>query len=152
MDWQCIGTGLTADWRRIGGDRQSLSFGLAMDWQRIGTGLELDWRRLGNRLAPDWHNIGDGSLGIGSHSALDWHRIGDGLVSDWHLLGDRLAPDWHRIGTGLAMDWQWIDIRLVTDRRGSAVTQLWIGIEIVLRRDTSVGPTTKLVPCSLTGW
>ena len=91
-------------------------------------------------------------MGIGSHSALDWLWIGNGLAPDWNSIGDGLATDWHRIGTELAMDWQWIDIRLVTDRRGLAVTQLWIGIEIVLRRDTSVGPTTKLVPCSLTGW
>ena len=87
---------------------------------------------------------------------LNWGIV-DGLTLDCHIgeswqIGQGLAMDWHRIGTGLAMDWQWIDIRLVTDRRGLAVTQPWIGIEIVLRRDTSVGPYTKLVPCSCTGW
>ena len=86
MDWRCIGIGLTADWRLIGGDRQSLSFGLAMDWRRIGEGL-----------APDWHSIDI-------------------------LIGNGLAPDWDRIGNG------------------------WMGGEIVLRRDTSAGPYSKLVP------
>ena len=86
MDWHSIGTGLASDWRRIGGDRQSLSFGLAMDWRRIGEGL-----------APDWHSIDI-------------------------LIGNGLAPDWDRIGNG------------------------WMGGEIVLRRDTSAGPYSKLVP------
>ena len=65
----------------------------------------------------NWHSIGDGL-------AMDWHRIVNELMSRQcglaatHLcIGIGLAMDWHRIGTGLALDWQWIDIRLVTQIR-----------------------------------
>ena len=70
----------------------------------------MDWLQIVTRLAKDWHRIGEGSA-ESSH---------DGLATDWH----RLAMHWHRIGDGLAMDWQWIDIRLVTDWWGSAATHL----------------------------
>ena len=73
-------------------------------------------------MTSDWPWIAIGSV-------QDRHPIGNGLALDWHqigsidiLIGNGLAPDWDRIGNG------------------------WMGGEIVLRRDTSAGPYSKLVP------
>ena len=93
----------------------------------IGTGLALDWRRIGDGLVPYWYSIAEGSSELaGTGLAMYWQRIGTGLALDWHwidiLIGNGLAPDWDRIGNG------------------------WMGGEIVLRRDTSAGPYSKLVP------
>ena len=60
---------------------------------------------------------------------------------DWHMIGVVLAID-----HGLAMDWQRIEDGLASDGC------LWVGrteladVGIVLRRDTSVGPYSTLVP------
>ena len=98
-----------------------------MDWCEmgsLGTGLALNLYRIGNELA-------DGR-----------HLAGIGLTSDWR----QIDTDWHRICTGLT-DQSRIGIGLVNR---SWVGCDWIylagGGEVVLRRDTSSGPYSKLVP------
>ena len=85
-------------------------------------------------MTSDWPWIAIGSV-------QDRHPIGNGLALDWHqigsidiLIGNGLAPDWDRIGSGLVLVvWQ-------------PVCTGWMGVENVLRRDTSAGPYSKLVP------
>ena len=62
---------------------------------------------------------------------VDWHGIG-GLVVDWQIV-----QGFDLIGECF-LGW------LGLDRHG--------GVNVVLRRDTSVGPYSVLVPCSCTGW
>ena len=68
--------------------------------------------------------IGRGLARFFAGLTLDWHRIYNGLVADWQGIGRGLKMYWHLTVDGL--------------------------VGFVLRRDTSVGPYSKLVPRLLT--
>ena len=135
LDWRWIGDGLVMDWRWIG----------SLAWDRqIGMVLVRYWWISGG--LADWSRI-DVQWGIGLTLCCDigesW-QIGQGLALDWRI-GNRLA-DCIMICTGLT-DQSRIGIGLVNR---SWVGCDWIylagGGEVVLRRDTSSGPYSKLVP------
>ena len=68
---------------------------------QIGLGLA-DWRWIGTQI----EQIGGVSFALTSEwLASDFHRIGTGLASDWQWVEILLAMNWQRIGTGTAMDW-----------------------------------------------
>ena len=98
----------------------------------VGIGVSVVWHRIG----MGWHSI---CIGL----ATDWHEIDDGLTPDRHWIGIGLTSNRHRIGLNGAGV-----VRLVL-RRSRPERCLWHWI--VLRRDTSVGLYSTLVPLLLAG-
>ena len=114
----------------------TFTFGLMMD-QQIVTELVQDGHRIGGF---NWLKIGIGLCEF----IRDWYSIGR-RFEDWSCIGDRLVRDW-QIGPGLTLGWQ-----IVGDWQWECKNiAAWIFL-IVLRRDTSSGLHSTLVPRYSTG-